>query len=247
MGPPQVPHPSVPRIVREICGGCNGLTVLLGVTPAFYDLGDRLIAVDGSADMIGAIWPGDDDGRQACVADWQALPVADQVANQVLGDGSLNSLPDRYALRAVLAEVRRVLAPGGTAAFRMFLRPDPEETVDEVLLAARAGRVETLNVLRWRLASALARGPDHVVRVADIVTAAEPLGDLAAFAGAMGMQPDQVEHLLAYRGSTAAYVFPDRRALEADAKRAGLTCAWVATEGYPGAVDCPIAVLRHRS
>jgi SAM-dependent methyltransferase len=244
MGPPQVPGRDVVSRLREICNGCPGLTVLLGVTPAYADLGDRVLAFDGSADMIAALWPGDDARRQAHVADWRWLPVGDGVADQVLGDGSLNSLPDRGAVRAVLAEVRRVLAPAGIAAFRMFMRPEPEQTVPQVLDAARAGQIETLNVLRWRLAAALARGPGHVVRVADILTAAQPLGDLAAFAEARGMLPAQAEHLLAYRDSAACYVFPDRQALAADAAQAGLTCAWEPTAGYPGARDCPIVVLR---
>jgi SAM-dependent methyltransferase len=244
MGPPQVPGPGVVAEIARQCGGCAGLTVLLGVTPAYAGLGDRLLAFDGSAGMIAAVWPGDDARRQAQVGDWTALPLGDGVARQVVGDGALNSVPDRDVLRAVLREVRRVLHPEGIAAIRVFTRPRRAETLAEVLEAATAGRIETLNVLRWRLASALARGPDHVVRVADILHAAGALGDLAEFARQRGMNPEEAEHFLAYRDSPAAYVFPDRTAVVQDAAAAGLSCAWVKTTGYPGAGDCPIAVLR---
>lgn len=244
MGPPQVPGPGIAAQIAELCGGCPGLTVLLGVTPAFANLGDRLLAFDGSDGMVAALWPGDTDRRQAQVAGWTALPLADGVARQVVGDGSLNSVSDRDMVRAVLREVRRVLHRDGQAAIRVFVRPEPAESVDEVLRGATEGRIETLNVLRWRLASALARGPDHVVRVADILQAVGALGDLAEFARARGMVPCQAEHFLAYRASPAVYVFPDRTALAQDAAAAGLSCVWAETSGYTGARDCPIAVLR---
>jgi len=246
MGPPQVPGTGLATQVRAICGGCRGTTVLLGVTPAYADLGDRILAFDASSGMIAQLWTGDDTQRQAKVADWTALPVADGIASQVLGDGSLNSVPDRKVLQAVLREVRRVLVPGGTAAIRVFTRPEPEETPDQVLKAAFDGRMESLNTLRWRLASAFATGPVHEVAVADILAAAEPLGDLSIFAQTRGMDPAEAEHFEGYRGSSARYVFPDRRALEQDAEQAGLTCIWHETEGYPGARDCPFAVFQHR-
>jgi SAM-dependent methyltransferase len=244
MGPPQVPGPEVAEQINAICSGCPGLTVLLGVTPAFAHLGGRLLAFDGSPSMIAAIWPGDDRRRLAQVADWAALPLSNSTVTQVLGDGALNALPDREVLRAVLTEVRRVLVPHGLAAFRVFVRPDPPETVDKVIQAARDGGIESLNTLRWRLASALAAAPDYRVRVADILGATEGLGHLATFAQQRGMQPDQADHFLAYRGSTATYIFPDRQSLVDDARPCGLDCVWVETRGYPGARDCPIAIMR---
>ncbi|HOZ34050.1 MAG TPA: methyltransferase domain-containing protein [Tabrizicola sp.] len=244
MGPPQVPGPGIVAQIADLCGGCTGVTVLLGVTPAYAGLGAPLLAFDASAGMIAAVWPGDDARRQARVADWTALPLADGGVRQVIGDGALNAVPDRDVLRAVLREVRRVLLPTGRAALRVFTRPDPPETLDEVLRAATEGRIASLNVLRWRLASALAVGPGHGVRVADIRQAALALGDLAGFARARGLSPDEGAHFDTYAGSAATYVFPDRDSLARDALDAGLTCAWTETAGYPGATDCPIAVLQ---
>jgi SAM-dependent methyltransferase len=243
MGPPQVPGPELAAQVAGLCDGCHGTTVLLGVTPAYAGLGDPLLALDASSDMIAAVWPGDDARRRASVADWTALPVPDGSVAQVLGDGSLNVLPDRAVMRAVLAEVRRCLAPGGKAVIRVFLRRDPEASVDDVLQAARDGRFESLNVLRWRLAAALATGPAHEVLVSDILLAAERLGDLETFAKARQMVPEQAEHFLAYRGLGLRYVFPDRKAVVEDAGQVGLGCGWVSTKGYPGAEDCALAVL----
>ena len=235
MGPPQVPGPEITEQINAICAGCQGLTVLLGVTPAYAALGSRLLAFDSSPGMISAIWPGNDARRQA---------VATASAQQVLGDGALNSVPNRTVLRAVLTEVRRILAPDSRAVFRVFARPSQPETVDDVLQTARDGGIESLNTLRWRLASALAIAPDHQVSVAEILAAAEPLGDLADFAAARDMQPDQARHFLAYRGSATSYVFPDRQALVEDAQSSGLACEWAETQGYPGARDCPLAILR---
>ncbi len=246
MGPPQVPGPELAAQVAGLCGGCHGTTVLLGVTPAYADLGEPLLAFDASSDMIAAVWPGDTARRRAALADWTALPLPNGSAAQVLGDGSLNALPDRAVVRAVLAEVRRCLAPEGKAVIRVFLRRDPELSVDEVLQAARDGRIESLNVLRWRLAAALAEAPAHAVPVSDVLRAAERLGDLATFAMARNMIPEQAEHFLAYRGMDLRYVFPNRKAMVEDAGRAGLDCDWTDTVGYPGAEDCALAVLSPR-
>lgn len=243
MGLPQVPDPALARQIAGLLDGCPGLTVLLGVTPAFADLGERIEAFDTAPGMIAAVWPGDTSRRRAQVADWRTLPLPSGAARHVIGDGALNAVHDRATLRAILGEVRRILAPGGRAAIRCFLRPDPSETLDAVLQAARAGRIASLNVLRWRIASALAVAPAHEVAVADILAATAPLGDLAEFARGRAMDPDQAEHFLVYQSSPARYVFPDRAALEADAATAGLSCNWVPTAGYPGAEDCPIALL----
>lgn len=246
MGLPQIPDPAVARQLAGIIGDCPGPTVLLGVTTAFAGLGDPLLAFDSAPGMIAQIWPGDDPGRKAVVADWRALPIAGGMAGRVLGDGSLNVLPDRVALRDVLREVRRILAPTGLGVIRTFVRPDPEESLEQVIAAAHGGNIPSLNVLRWRLAAALAVGPDHIAPVAAILSAAETLGDLADFAREKGMDPAQAEHLLAYAGSPVRYVFPDRASLAADARAEGLSCDWVETQGYPGARDCPFALFRHK-
>ncbi len=246
MGPPQVPGPALAAQARALCGGGGGLTVLLGVTPAYVGIGDRLLAFDAAAGMIAALWPGDTGRQRAAVADWRELPLPDGAARQVIGDGSLNAVPDRAVLCAVLSETRRILAPDGRAVVRVFVRPEGGETLDQVLAAAREGRIGSLNVLRWRLAAALAVAPGYRAAVRDILAAAERLGDLEAFARETGMDPAEAEHLRAYRDQTATYVFPDRDALAADALAAGLACDWVETAGYPGARDCPFAVLRHR-
>lgn len=243
MGPPQVPGPDLARQIAGLLGGCPGPTVLLGVTPAYADLGQRVLAFDTAPGMITAVWPGDTERRQAHVADWRNLPLPDAAARQAVGDGALNALPDRATLRAVLGELRRVLAPGGRAAIRVFLRRDPVETLTQVLQAAGEGRIASLNVLRWRIASALAEAPGYEVAVRDILSATAPLGDLAEFARSRGMDPSQAEHFLAYQDSPARYVFPDRVALAADAAKAGFACTWIPTTGYPGAEDCPIALL----
>jgi ubiquinone/menaquinone biosynthesis methyltransferase len=58
--------------------------------------------------------------RFAC-ADLCALPFPDASADLVTGSYALRNAPE---LRAALAEVRRVLKPGGTAAFLDFSRPE---------------------------------------------------------------------------------------------------------------------------
>lgn len=241
MGPPQVPTKAVARAMARLAGTARPLLVL-GATPALVALPGPLVAAEGNAAALATLWPGDGPGRRAVLADWRALPFAAGQFGAVLGDGAINVMPAPAAAVAVLAEAARVLVPGGRIVLRVFLRPTPAPAPDRVLAdAAAAG---TLNVLRWRLASALAAPPDHAVAVADVLAAAEAaLGPLDAFAAACGMDGRQAEHWRAYRGSALRYLFPDAAALASWAAQAGLSMRLVPTAGYPGAADCPLAVL----
>ncbi len=245
MGPPQVPAAQAIEALRSVIGTPPGLTVLLGVTPALVDMARPLVGYDLHEGMIRAAWPGDTPGRTARVGDWRALPLASETVACVIGDGSFSSVPDDETLAAVLSECRRILMPEGLVAVRLFARPENCPTLDEVFSAARAGRAETLNVLRWQIAAALARPPDWRIAVADILAAAEAaLGPLAAFAAEVGLDPAQAEYFETYRGSDMHYLFTPRSGIAAAAERAGLSARFVETTGYPGAGDCPIAVLR---
>ena len=105
--------PSGPSL--DLCAGTLDLTVLLDKARPY----DRLIASDFSEPML-------DRGRskvpraEVVVADAQALPLADaSMAAVVCGFGIRNVGEPRRAL----AEVRRILAPGGVFVTLEFFRP----------------------------------------------------------------------------------------------------------------------------
>ena len=116
----------------------------------------------------------------------------------MIGDGSLNSSPsdaDR-----VLGEVERVLAPGGTAAFRLFCAPDQPEDFGSIERDAMIGAAGNIHALKWRIGMMLAASnPDA------IVTARAMLGEFnRCFRTAPGWRPrpagvrEQIETLDAY-------------------------------------------------
>src|SRR4051812_48386110 len=114
--------------------GRAGTALILGVTPELRSLrwpvGIRVLAADLSLGMIRGV------GQRAGTAaaggwlvqgDWCRLPLADASCDLAFGDACLAQLRACRAT-AVLHETARALAPGGTLAMRLFLRPDVDET-----------------------------------------------------------------------------------------------------------------------
>jgi SAM-dependent methyltransferase len=207
LGSPLRPSPGDVAHFRDAIEGRRRI-LLLGVTPELSVLGGELTAVDGSAAMIAAIWPGDGEGRRAVLADWTNLPFADGSFEAVIGDGSLNSAPEQ--VERVLAESRRVLAPGGRAIFRVFCSPETPEPLEAIQRDAEAGWRGNLHALKWRIAMALAaRMPRSTVPVRTILaTFNRMFPNRAKLASQTGWRIDEISTLDAYEGAGHSLGFP---------------------------------------
>jgi len=181
---------------------------MLGVTPALAALGAKLIAVDVSARMVAEIWPGDNDRRQALLADWLNLPIADAAMDAVIGDGSLNSVAD--ALPGLFLEARRVLGPHGIAVFRLFCAPDQPETLEAIRQDIADGWAGNVHALKWRIAMALAaQAADAVVAVETIRETFDRLfSDRLALCKTTGWSGASVDTIDFYRGASHRICFP---------------------------------------
>ena len=207
---PLRPHADDEGNVRRALGNSGGLHLLLGVTPEYARMFDRVVAVDRSAAMIGALWQGDVSGKDAIQADWMHLPLRERSFDACIGDGCLNffSCPSQYGL--FFHQVQRVLRSGGRFALRIFIRPDAGETCAAVCEHAMRAGIGSFHAFKWRLAMAIAaESGDSNVRVADIRDVFMTLlPEREQLAAASGWSAEAIATIDAYRDSVESYSFP---------------------------------------
>lgn len=230
---------------RSAISGADGRVLLLGVTPELSVLGKQLIAVDNSPRMLANVWPGDREDRRAVVGDWTDLPFAQGRFDAVIGDGSLNSAPDQ--VEEVVAEVRRVLAPGGKAAFRLFCAPERPESLKAIAADIAAGWSGNLHALKWRIAMSLAASkPRAAVPVREILEAFDRMfPDRAALAAGTGWSAGDIATMDAYVGADHSLGFPTLSSFRAMLERHFSGVSVRPGTGYPLAERCPTVICAH--
>jgi SAM-dependent methyltransferase len=147
----------IERVAAELAGEGGRLNaVILGVTPQTAALawpaGVCLTAFDNSAAMIAELWPapGTPAGAQAILADWSELPLGVGSVDLIAGDHSLGVLAWPQGPAKLLAELRRVLKPGGRFVLRSFLRPEQREDLDAIVGDLEAGRIRSAGIAKMR-------------------------------------------------------------------------------------------------
>jgi SAM-dependent methyltransferase len=242
LGSPLRPSPGDVDRVRRAIAGRDARVLLLGVTPELSVLGKHLFAIDNSPRMITQIWPGDSARCQAMLGDWADLQFDAGSFDAVIGDGSLNSAPER--LGQVLAEARRVLATGGKAVFRLFCSPEAPETLSAIRREVEAGRAGNVHALKWRIAMTLAASmPGAVVPVRTILAAFnEMFPDRIQLSTSTGWTADEIATLDAYVGAEHSLAFPTLLQMLAMAEPFFSGAAVRRGSGYPLAERCPTVV-----
>ena len=190
--------------------GANVL--LLGVTPPLVALAEsrqfQLTAVDGDAEMIRQVWPGDVPGlRKAILGSWDELPVERGSFDAILGDGVLAFSTTPNTLQSRLDHWIEFLRPQSVGVVvRTFHRPESPSAIEGVEAVATALIQEKLDLDagRWKLAFALAdeRG---IVSLNRIYEAFVELG-LEEWL-AEGGRDLELAKFQAYRNSTLSYRF----------------------------------------
>ena len=134
--------------------------LLFGVTPGIaamqWPRGTTVVAVDWSGLMIRNVWPGRivSAFANAVRADWRELPLAAGSCHVAFCDLFFPALPSSEDAALVLGEAHRILRKSGRLFMRAFIRPEPEETIDELLAELLGGRTDDMLLFRWRLAAA---------------------------------------------------------------------------------------------
>jgi SAM-dependent methyltransferase len=149
---------------------------LCGVTPEIVTMDwpfpVDLTGMDQAESMVRLVWPGDRPGvRRGLVGSWLESGLTAGSQDVVIGDGGFVFFAFPGAQKALMAELRRVLAPGGLFVYRHYAQADRRESLDEVLGAARSGSIGNFHVFKWRLAMALQQDSPAGVRQHDIWTA----------------------------------------------------------------------------
>jgi SAM-dependent methyltransferase len=240
--PPLRPSEGDVENLRRSIAADDKRILLLGVTPELSVLGRELVAVDNSPRMLAEVWPGDRENRRAVLADWTDLPFETGSFDAVIGDASPNAAPDQ--VDEVLAEARRVLAPGGKLAFRLFCSPEEPETLESIRSDVFSGWPGNLHALKWRIAMALAASkPRASVPVREILAAFDRLfPDRAQLAAATGWPAEDIATLDAYVGADHSLGFPTLSSLRSMIGRHFSDISTVAAAGYPLAERCPTVV-----
>jgi SAM-dependent methyltransferase len=129
---------------------------VLGATPELTTVASCTVAIDRSASALNVIWPGHAVGRRAIRADWLQLPCADGAFVAAVGDGSLNCLEYPYAYEIFLQRLAHVVRPGGRIVLRVFISPEPCESIEDARAAVMSGSVRSIGALKWRMAHLVA-------------------------------------------------------------------------------------------
>ncbi len=243
--PPLRPNGEVAEAVFGALSPKPGPTLLLGVTPELAVLTTPLLAVDLNPGMIACAWPGNIPGRLAVQGNWLAMPAARNAFANVIGDGSLNTLPYPDGYARLFEQLLLVLRPGGRFVMRLFATPEEGETLDQVRAATLGGGIASLHAFKWRLAMAAVAESGSpnipVTRIRDAFHALFP--DQPALAAATGWGADEIDTIEVYKDSVVSFSFPRLSELLAVVPAGFGAARSLAVGSYEMAERCPLVVM----
>lgn len=257
LGPPLRPSPedtqAVQRAIDAAATPGHALrAVVLGLTPEIigcdWPQGTLLTAVDHSPAMMRALWPSEKapSGARAVLAGWLEMPVETASIDIVAGDGGyiVFSYPDGYA--ALTREVHRLLRPGGIFVVRVFLRPDPAESVEDICRDLAAERIGSVHALKLRLLASLHGASGAGTRLDDVWQVWRKLTPPPeSLRNRHGWTPEEITGIENYRGLETRYFLPTLAEMRAvlsphfEERRCH-------TGSYELATRCPTLVLARR-
>jgi SAM-dependent methyltransferase len=239
--PPLRPSKDVVEAITKIVGAPQGSTLLLGVTPELALAFDNVLAVDKSREMISTVWPGDSGQRRASCGDWLELDLAPGSIDRIVGDGSLNNIPDPNAVTRLLSDCLEWLAPAGRFACRVFERPARPFTEADITSRAAPGDQFNFHALKWMIAMHLAERASGVVAVESIRSMFQYLFPGRVELGKRtGWSIESIDTIDVYRNSDLVYYFPNREELLDLIPRAATSVKVSESGNYPLSHCCPI-------
>jgi SAM-dependent methyltransferase len=245
IGPPLRPNAEVVQAFADAIAGHDDRVLLLGVTQELAHLGRHLTAVDRNQGQIAHVWPGDDVRRQARLGDWCRLGDPDGAFSAVIGDGSASFMAHPDGLREFLAEMARVLQPGGVLVLRLFATPEYPEAIGEIHEHVTRRGIASFHAFKWRLAMTLVqRARDPNIAVTEIRDNFDRMFyDRRALSDATGWPMTDIETIDAYKGSTDVYSFPTLGQFKSAVPDSFRSLEKIDAGTYELAERCPLVVL----
>ncbi len=255
VGPPLRPSPEdielfergVARCTHDPVQGVRAL--ILGVTPELFLLrwpaGAIVCALDGSREMIKAVWPG--PASSAILGSWTCAPIADASQDVIVCDGGFGMLSYPEGQRTLLSEVRRMLAPGGIFIVRLFAPAGLTGSLADIAAGLNAGMIESLDALKLRLWGALQSDHATGVRPRDVVAKIEEMaGGLDRLVRGQSWSAEHVATLELHRSSNAVYHLTDANELIRMAESCGFERQSVESPDHSFGDCCPVVSVRRR-
>jgi len=218
----------------------RGRTLLLGVTPEFHSMFEDLYAVDYNPSMIEQVWPGNTLIKQAHLGDWRTMEFEDSYFDAIIGDGALGLLGSIYAIQAFQARALRWLKPGGVFAHRVFERPTPSLTLDD-LKNDLASTALSWNAFKMKLlfyAAEQHNGETSFSEVLELFNSLMPDRDATPWTRA------EVDTIDLYAGLAGNTVMPCRWQHALLLPVGSSEWQFIPTEGYDLAECCPIMIWK---
>ena len=187
---------------------------LLGVTPEIVGMplpeDSHLVAIDINRKMLELYPPAAHrPGAVAIRADWRRLPLRSGSRDIVLGDGcfAMMRFPDGF--RSLARGLCHVLTATGVCAFRFYLRPEPAESIDDLVADLRAGLVGNFHAFKLRAAMALQESPEQGIAVGRVFEWWSQAGiEPEELTAQYGWHPETIATIEAYRDRQDVYIFP---------------------------------------
>ena len=188
--------------------------LLLGVTPAIAKMrwprASSLLAMDSSAAMVQAVWPGNIPHRRwAVCGNWLDLPLRQGSLQVVIGDGSLNCLRYPDGFRSLAETISRVLADQGAFVVRYYVQPHKRESPEDVFADALSGTIPTFHHFKFRLLMATQQSARQGVAVKEVFDLwANRKLDQHLMNSRPGWTKQDVDMIQLYHDSDAVHTFP---------------------------------------
>lgn len=244
--PPLRPAPDIASQIATLLPDSALPVLQLGMTPELADTGMPKIAMDWSAAMIEAAWPGDTQSRRAMLGNWLHMPLPSGSVAAAIGDGPITMLIFPRQAEQLFGKLRDVLMSGGRMVFRCFATPGGHPSLDHLCEDVRAGRFAFHDAkLRFNMAAAREYGDagGNIASQSLFALFQERFADREALSAATGWSLETIAEIDAYRDSSYVHCYPGRAELEKVLAGLGLSSSWVETCGYAGAELCPLLIV----
>ena len=234
-GPPLRYDAVALQTLKELVGDKTNKVVLLGVTRELAEAFPNILALDSEPNMISNVWIGNTETKEARLANWLTVELADNSISATIGDGSVNQVAFPHDQKALLTKILSWLEPGGVFACRMYTRPDTPVTREQLI---EQGIRPTINWSAYRrmLSMHLAEIEGQTIRTSNITALFDSLFPDRSI---LPWTKEQLEMVDTYATSKLQSCLPTRKELE-QIFPDGVEVTFVDTGDYDLAEYCPI-------